>query len=107
LPHGLLVAGWGAPVSCETALGSGRVTSGNGLSVTFENALTTDPVPYIVDFSYTLQQPIPRPFYCTSYNRVGDGWSYFNMEVGWFFFTLPNQVTIDIERFYVSPNWTW
>jgi hypothetical protein len=63
------------------------------------------PVPYVVDFSAGLQQPIPRPFYCTAFERA-TGWGYFS-EHNWYFFTLPNTVTIPIDISFIDLEWQW
>jgi hypothetical protein len=68
------------------------------------------PVPYVVDFSQDLQQPIPRPFYCTAYNASayddGQDWGFF-FDHDWSFFSLPEIVSIDSAQLYVDSDWIW
>lgn len=113
-PHGLLVAGWGNAEDCGTIIEnpgtSNRVTLGDGkLFATYEEAINASvsyPVPYVVDFSYRIQHPIPRPFYCTRYVTTTSGWEWFaNHE--WHFFTLPEAIHIPVQSLHVQLGWIW
>jgi hypothetical protein len=73
-------------------------------------------IPYVVDFSGTShnlrrQTPKPRPFYCSAYNDLttvgdpntqGQQENYFGRDHEWFFFTMPNDITIPSDRIFVS-----
>jgi hypothetical protein len=73
-------------------------------------------IPYVVDFSgasqnLRRQSPKPRPFYCSAHNDLstnGDSnaqglpENYFGFGHEWFFFTMPNNISIPTERIFVS-----
>jgi hypothetical protein len=114
-PHGLLVAGWGPIRNCgdiiEHPAGGQRVALGDGqLFPTYEAAVSagiTYPTPYLVDFSYRVQHPIPRPFYCTQYRTTSTGgWTTFAIH-DWYFFTMPDTVNIPSTSLHVRPDWQW
>jgi hypothetical protein len=74
-----------------------------------EEAVEESVVPYVVDFSGTLQRSIPRPFYCSTFDEDGgeipnDG--KFSAH-DWYFFSLPNRATIPAGELYFSPEWSW
>jgi hypothetical protein len=52
------------------------------------------------------QQPVARPFYCTAWNQSDNPDLDFN-EHDWFFFTLPEAVTISSTEVYVDIDWQW
>jgi hypothetical protein len=98
--HGLLVVGWGPAVDCSVAFTT-RSTIGNFSEVqTVVNA-----IPYIADFT-TAQPQRARPFYCTmAYDDSATGTYFFRHD--WFFFRMPDQITVSIAELYVNPNWNW
>jgi len=62
-----------------------------------------------------LQQPVPRPFYCSADSDTGinivDG-GFFVKNHGWYFFEMPSKVSLntsisETSWLYVSPIWTW
>ncbi|KAB2892950.1 MAG: hypothetical protein F9K28_10685 [Bacteroidetes bacterium] len=92
--HGFLVAGWGPIQDCKDAI----ATTYTNLPVEREE----NTIPYIIDFSGgpndRVQTPVARPFYCSKY-RGGFG------EMGrheWYFFTLPDSVTIAPQQLYLD-----
>lgn len=73
------------------------------------DSTTTDrTVPYVVDFpgayGSRTQRPIPRPFYCTRADDNGiNSNGRFASPHSWFFFRMPDLVTIPVEQLY-SPQ---
>ncbi|MCI0709736.1 MAG: hypothetical protein L0154_06190 [Chloroflexi bacterium] len=133
--HGLLVVGWGEAKNCADVIepSSGVRTqlivgSSTDISPTLGDANTAgvpNPVPYVVDFSFRIQQPIPRPFYCTRFdaedytssfvvteddpqgNSTDRNWSVFDFNHSWYFFALPDEIMLDIEFLHVDATWQW
>ncbi|MCI0708943.1 MAG: hypothetical protein L0154_02160 [Chloroflexi bacterium] len=114
--HGFIVAGWGNAVECSTVLPNPTVsartsfTIGNGLYRTREVAQSNglaNAVPYVVDFSWQLQQPIPRPFYCSSYDAPHPPWTHFELYHNWYFYHIPETVEIPVEQIFVDTDQTW
>ena len=114
--HGLLIAGWGAVMSCPSALSKVWTFSPSALAEqgqlfqTFGDAEGAAVVPYVVDFpgpidppGNQLQLPRARPFYCSQYRNPG----FFSLEDDWAFYTFPSTVTIPVDRLYISANWQW
>lgn len=76
--HGFLIVGWGPAVECPSGLNSPLVASVDTSSTEGQYQLRRIPntVPYVVDFGYAfnaevdatgwLQDPRPRPFYCSA-----------------------------------------
>jgi len=65
-------------------------------------------VPYVVDFT-GVQDPKPRPFYCTNFDEPdldNDLNTYFS-DHSWRFFTLPSQINIPVSQIYTNHNWVW
>jgi hypothetical protein len=118
--HGLLVAGWGEAENCANVINppngdppGSRVSLTAGLYYSYTSAVQDGiqhPVPYVVDFSRGLQQPIPRPFYCTSYDAPSYNeeidWSFF-LNHDWYFFSLPYEMSIESNRLFVDLEWSW
>ncbi len=135
LTHGYMVVGWGATRNCGELLRNenamNRVTLNNGLYLTYAEAVaqlgTNDVVPYVADFSFRLQHPFPRPFYCSRVfppinnnyysipvdgagqlrNDLGAHWSLFDQRHDWYFFALPDEVTIDSNLLFNDEQWAW
>lgn len=98
--HGLLVVGWGTIADCPAAFLIQRTI--NDLSPT-----RTDfhPVPYVADFT-NAQPPTARPFYCTMAFDDGPTGTYFYRH-DWFFFHLPDTITLQPNEVYVDVDWNW
>ncbi len=117
--HGFFVIGWGTILTCNDAL----ALSTPSFYSTYAEAQSTIPnnpvVPYVVDFAGIrstgrTQRPIPRPFYCSWHEQDGDDivFGSFGHDAdqdrhSWYFFTLPNMVTIDQDQIYASLQWQW
>jgi hypothetical protein len=98
--HGLLVVGWGTIVNCSTAFTTRRTIND------FSPIRTNDnPIPYVADFT-TAQPPIARPFYCTMAFDDGSNGTYF-FRHDWFFFHLPDVITLLPSEVYVNKAWNW
>ena len=99
--HGLLVVGWGPILPCADAIAARfNIDSFEPIYTTTVNQI----VPYVADFTRA-QSPVPRPFYCTMYLEPG---GLVNFAVhDWYFYTIPNQITLSISKIYVDPNWQW
>ncbi|MCI0714175.1 MAG: SH3 domain-containing protein [Chloroflexi bacterium] len=98
--HGFLIVGWGEPMDCSDAL------STNFTAASFADTIPPDPtlaVPYVVDF-VVVQKPIPRPFYCSRFQEPGRP-NFVPHE--WFFYTLPDQISIPDSELYTDPLWQW
>lgn len=113
-PHGFLIAGWGEISNIPSASGMSScddllASSANGTLVLYssvaeaQQAGKTNVVPFVVDFPGNLQNPIARPFYCSWYIKNELGFSSHD----WYFYTLPNSVTIPANELYLSLDWTW
>jgi hypothetical protein len=118
--HGFIVVGWGPIQNCIDSIG-------NTFSPTsFYPDASSAPanyVPYLVDFSGTsqkrVQHPVPRPFYCSRYDdnpnssteqpfvAQSDPFNGVAYVHGWFFFQLPDVVSIKASQLYQSQNWQW
>ena len=121
--HGFLVVGWYTADDCSAIIhpDTGTRPGLSEIADTYETAISTitNPVPYVVDFSYQIQQPIPRPFYCSHFDAantydqtdVGGGlpwhWDFFNRHHNWYFFHMPDDVTLELQQIYVDLDWTW
>jgi predicted outer membrane repeat protein len=124
--HGFLVIGWGPLVGCSTTITTDFTFSQvNNLDTPFQTSIFPDidtaykdvdltqfSVPYVVDFSGAtvagrIQTPKPRPFYCSAYDDnpsiPTQGLFYTNHD--WFFFTMPDSITIPAQRVYSSVRW--
>jgi hypothetical protein len=111
--HGLIVVGWQSVINCADNISRPDLAS-NAFYVSYNDALadTTIPrtslgnalvVPYVADYT-TVQQPIPRPFYCTRY-RDPNLLNFVNHD--WWFYRLPNSITITKSTIYVDELWQW
>jgi hypothetical protein len=50
------------------------------------------------------QTPVPRPFYCSRYDDPNiPGEDFFTHRHAWFFFRMPETITISIEYLYGLP----
>lgn len=100
--HGLLIVGWYTPMTYQAAIDDNTFILSR-----FFNSPPSDTgvfvIPYVADFT-SVQQPVPRPFYCTQYKQ--DGWAGF-VNHDWFFYTLPDLVDIPFGQIYVDPEWQW
>jgi len=98
--HGLLVVGWGPIEDCSVAFTT-RLTI-NDFSPTRDSS---HPIPYVSDFT-SAQPSLARPFYCTMAYDDGPTGSYFYRH-DWFFFHLPDSITLTPSEIYVNPDWNW
>jgi hypothetical protein len=99
--HGLFVIGWRAIDSCPTV-----VTTRYSLTDFTSSRQTNNTTPYVVDFT-TAQSPVPRPFYCSmSEDKLAPTTGYFNRH-DWYFYTLPDVVTLPLSTLWNDPNWNW
>jgi hypothetical protein len=100
--HGLMVVGWYSPMDCESAFELELSPNAFDISAS-DTSLDTAMVPWVADFT-SVQQPLPRPFYCTRYLQA-------QMEDfvahDWYFYTLPDEITIGVDQIYADPNWDW
>jgi hypothetical protein len=113
--HGTLVVGWQEAMDCDVAMGisSTKRWKINDFKLNYQQAVTANvpnPVPYIADFA-ELNYTSPRPFYCSAYiyqplTSYRGKAAYFNPH-NWYFFTIPNTLTLDLNRVYVAPDWNW
>ncbi len=110
--HGLLVVGWGPINNCSLFWRPRNLAEGIGytvssFSVTREQAVSqgiANPAPYVADFT-SLQPPTPRPFYCTMSNDPDPDLDFFRHD--WYFYLMPDQITIEPTELYVGDNWNW
>jgi hypothetical protein len=107
--HGLIIVGWREPQNCSDVI-SGDILSLDDFSPTLP--ITGDYVPYVADFT-GVQQPIPRPFYCTWYKTGDDNYEGF-VRHRWYFYTILNEnsawegtVNLNIDEIYVNSSWLW
>jgi hypothetical protein len=100
--HGLLVVGWGPILNCPTIFTNTIKPTISNFTATRDN---THPVPYVADFT-TAQPPTPRPFYCTMAFDDGQTGTYFYRH-DWFFFHLPDSITLSPSEVYVNSVWNW
>jgi hypothetical protein len=112
--HGLIVVGWGSVISCPDAL----KTPLNINTLKSQIPSDLDPksnsdvyIPYVVDFTGAgatgLHSPTPKPFYCTMFDERDFNGSLpvprrTRSRLGgfhsWWFFILPNTITINREQ---------
>jgi hypothetical protein len=129
--HGLLVAGWGPLENCENSLKT-KIYGYNDLlshspqvswtykpieSISDSEVPETIYIPFVVDYSYgkirnqpPLQSTIPRPFYCTRFNEKGlvnPSRNRFSGDHSWWFFNLPEYVSVSPDLIYVDTEWSW
>lgn len=117
--HGLLVVGWQEISACTQVLDA--LSQNITYYETYDAAIValTEPeqeayvVPYVADFN-RLQRPSARPFYCTAYPDPVNGPSpgedlenFFGGDHSWYFYAMPDSVTIDTSNLYVPSLWTW
>gem|GEM_PF-2703583 len=113
--HGLIVVGWQSPQNCSVIVDQATpALNPNQLYASYSEAFANPNVPrnsdgnaivvpYVADFT-TAQSPIPRPFYCTRYFEPGKlGFAPHD----WWFFHLPNQITLPYSSIYTNPSWQW
>jgi len=113
-PHGLVVVGWYLSIDCEAAVNSNF--SPSSLFLSYADAANNSQVPkggadgntalvvpYVADFT-TQQSPVPRPFYCTQWLEPERPTF---MAHDWFFYTLPNSITIPLNQLFTSSEWQW
>jgi hypothetical protein len=131
-PHGFIVVGWG-PIPDDD--GDDRATCAEIWARSEDQHYTLDgqtllpgpsqdridlystqrvnTVPYVVDFAGTTngpqtQRPIPRPFFCS---RADDpllsGSADQFARHGWYFFLLPDQVSVTHDELFYPDNWKW
>jgi hypothetical protein len=111
--HGLLVTGWGEVADCPPImtvdsntinnLGGGTLLPTNHPQSPLQLTSNGSNVPYVADYT-TVQPPVPRPFYCTNY-RAPANTNFFPHS--WYFFHLPDQISLAWEKLYVPINWGW
>ncbi|WP_162909884.1 hypothetical protein [Aggregatilinea lenta] len=113
--HGLVIVGWGLTQICSSALAdSGPLFTNYVDALNAPNELIPEQagvaqaVPYVADFlgyyPNNLQSPIPRPFYCTRYQEPGK--TNFSVH-DWYFYILPDSITLSPAELYVDPIWSW
>jgi len=114
--HGLVIVGWGLTQICSSALANPGPLFANYVAAKEASNLeipeqdgVAQTVPYVADFvGYypdLLQSPTPRPFYCTGYDEP-DPKSKFAPH-DWFFYMLPDSITLSPADIYVNPTWSW
>jgi hypothetical protein len=96
--HGLIIIGWQDPMDCSNAWAA-RATITN-----FAPTYSTGLVPWVADAT-TSQQPTPRPFYCTMASANGGSLRFSRHD--WYFYRMPDQLTINPSQLYVDPMWSW
>jgi hypothetical protein len=70
----------------------------------FAPTYSTGLVPWVADAT-TSQQPTPRPFYCTMASANGGSLRFSRHD--WYFYRMPDQLTINPSQLYVDPMWSW
>lgn len=110
--HGFLIVGWGPAVECPSGLNAPLVTTVNTASSDGQYQLQRipDTVPYIVDFGYSynsgesatgwLQDPRPRPFYCTALTVTSANTTQMNPHLTRLGFTTLNDYLAKLRGSY-------
>jgi len=87
--HSFLIVGWGLATNSYDAVNAGLSSESLGLRVGISFTHNTNTVPYVVDFGYGfrdgktgwLQDPRPRPFYCSALTVQNANQNVFSQDI--------------------------